>query len=102
MADDAMHFIAENFQEFISDKDMKKKMLTELRPGLFADLLSMKNLMLWDQETGRYLTALEREKQLFFLVLGYVAKDVEARLTHLKMLLKSLKMCLLVKKNIAN
>jgi len=102
MADDAMHFIAENFQEFISDKDMKKKMLTELRPGLFADLLSMKNLMLWDQKTGRYLTALEREKQLFFLVLAYVSQEKQDRIQDLKMILSALRMSLLVSKRVIN
>jgi len=102
MADDAMHFIAENFQEFVSDKDLKKKMLTELRPGLFADLLSMKNLMLWDQKTGKYLTALEREKQLFFLVLAYVSQEKQDRIQDLKMILSALRMSLLVSKRVIN
>ena len=35
--------------------------------------------MLWDKN-GLYLDAVEREKQLFFFVMGYVAHDVEVRI----------------------
>jgi hypothetical protein len=99
MAEDAMTFVAENFQTFLSDEKLKKRLLTELKPVMLADLLAMKNLMLWNTKTGRYLTALEREKQLFFFILAYVAQEKD-RFEDLKMLLSSLKMSLLVSKKI--
>jgi len=101
MAEDAMNFVAENFQTFLSDEKLKKKLLNELKPVILADLLSMKNLMLWNPKTGRYSTALDREKQLFFFILAYCAQEKD-RFEDLKMLLSSLKMSLLASKKIIN
>ena len=33
---------SENFQTFLSDEKLKKKLLNELKPVILADLLSMK------------------------------------------------------------
>ena len=53
--------------------------------------------MLWNG--GLYLAALEREKQLLFFVLAYVAADKTARLPALKTLLLTLRLPLLGKYN---
>ena len=51
--------------------------------------------MLWNKN-GLYTDALEREKQLFFFVMSYVAHDVERRLGELKNILSCLKLPLLI------
>jgi hypothetical protein len=65
-----------------------------------CDILCQKELMLWG-ESGRYLGALEREKQLLFFLLAYVAADKVARLPALKSLLQTLRLALLGKKQLS-
>ncbi len=61
-----------------------------------SDILSQKCVMLWDAKSGGvYLPALEREKQLLFFLLAYVAADKAARLPALRTLLQSLRLPLL-------
>jgi hypothetical protein len=61
-----------------------------------SDILSQKCVMLWEVKSGGvYLPALEREKQLLFFLLAYVAADKAARLPALRTLLQSLRLPLL-------
>ena len=95
VSNNAFTFTANNFQLFLDKDHLKKRIIGELRPADICHLLSQKNLMLWDR-SGLYTDALEREKQLFFFVLSYVAHDVEARLKDLKKILSCLKLPLLI------
>ena len=73
MADMAYDYIASNFQILLKEKKLKERMLSELPAHKLTRILGSRNLMLWD-ENGAYLGAADREKQLLFLVLGYVAQ----------------------------
>ena len=95
VSNNAFTFTANNFQLFLNKEHLKKRLISEVQPGELCHLLSQKNLMLWDK-TGLYTNALEREKQLFFFVMSYVAHDVEARLQDLKKILTCLKLPLLI------
>ena len=95
VSNNAFTFTANNFQLFLDKDHLKKRLITEVRPGELCHLLSQKNLMLWGRN-GLYTEALEREKQLYFFVLSYVAHDVEARLVELKHILTCLKLPLLI------
>lgn len=95
ISNNAFTFVANNFQLFLEQDHLKKRLLSELNVSSLCHLLSQKNLMLWDK-TGIYLTALEREKQLFFFVMGYVAHDNENRLPDLKRILTCLKLPILI------
>ena len=101
VANNAFTFTANNFQLFLDKDHLKKRLITEIKPGLLCHLLSQKYLMLWDK-SGLYLNAVEREKQLFFFVLGYVAHDVENRIDDLKSILHVLKLPLLIHHKILN
>ena len=95
VSNNAFVYTANNFQLFLSKEHLKKRIITEIKPDMLCHLLSQKNLMLWDKH-GLYLDAVEREKQLFFFVMSYVAHDVEARLGDLKSILTCLKLPLLI------
>ena len=95
VADNAFTFTANNFQLFLNKDHLKKRLMSEIKPGILAQLLSQKNLMLWDKN-GVYLDAVEREKQLFFFVMGYISHDLDNRFDDLKTLLMSLRLPLLI------
>jgi len=95
ISNNAFTYAANNFQLIIEKDHLKKRLLSELNPNQLCHLLSQKNLMLWDKN-GIYLDALEREKQLFFFVMGYMAHDCENRLTDLKRILTCLKLPILI------
>ena len=95
VSNNAFSFTANNFQLFLNKEHLKKRIITEVKPGELCHLLSQKNLMLWNKN-GLYTDALEREKQLFFFVMSYVAHDVERRLGELKNILSCLKLPLLI------
>ena len=101
VANNAFAFTANNFQLFLDKEHLKKRLIAEIKPGMLCHLLSQKSLMLWDKH-GLYLDAVEREKQLFFFVMGYVAHDVEARIDDLKSILHVLKLPLLIHHKILN
>jgi len=89
-------YTANNFQLFINDEALKNRLLSELNSSQMCHLLSMKNLMLWDTGTGLYLTAIEREKQIFALVVEYIREKKESRLKDLVKILTCLKLPLLI------
>jgi hypothetical protein len=60
-----------------------------------CDILCQKGLMLWEAGSRQYLAAHEREKQLLFFLLAFVAQDKAARLPQLKSLLQCLRLALL-------
>ena len=95
VSNNAFTFTANNFQLFLNKDHLKKRIITEVKPGELCHLLSQKNLMLWGKN-GLYTDAVEREKQLFFFVMSYVAHDVETRLGELKHILSCLKLPLLI------
>ena len=95
VSNNAFSYTANNFQLFLNKEHLKKRIITEVKPGELCHLLSQKNLMLWNKN-GLYTDALEREKQLFFFVMSYVAHDVERRLGELKNILSCLKLPLLI------
>ena len=95
VANNACAYTANNFQLFLNKEHLKKRIITEVKPGLLCHLLTQKNLMLWDKN-GLYLDAVEREKQIFFFVMGYIAHDIEARMGDLKSILTCLKLPLLI------
>lgn len=101
MEENAYNYITENFQVFMSDEKLKKRVLNEINADKLSNIIARKNLMLWDP-SGRFVPAVEREKKLFFFVLGYVAQNKEDRLPDLKLLVKSLKMSLLVPQKVIN
>ena len=79
VADNAFTYLANNFQLFLDKEHLKKRLISDIKPPFLCHILSQKSLMLWDKD-GLYLDAVEREKQLFFFVMGYVAHDVEVRI----------------------
>ena len=99
VSNNAFAFTANNFQLFLSKEHLKKRLISEIKPDFMCNILGQKNLMLWDKN-GIYLDAVEREKQLFFFVLGYIAHDIEGRLDDLKSLLSSLRLPLLIQAKI--
>jgi len=101
MADMAYDYIASNFQILLKEKKLKERMLSELPAHKLTRILGSRNLMLWD-ENGAYLGAADREKQLLFLVLGYVAQEKESRLPEFKKMMRALKVSLLVVKKLIN
>lgn len=96
ISNNAFTYAANNFQLLLDKEHLKKRLLNELNANRLCHLLSQKNLMLWDKN-GIYLDALEREKQLFFFVMGFVAHDNENRFPDLKRLLTCLKLPILIK-----
>lgn len=95
ISNNAFTYVANNFQLFLDKDYLKKRLISDLNASRLCHLLSQKNLMLWDEE-GIYLDALEREKQLFFFVMGFVAHDTENRLSDLKRILTCLKLPILI------
>ena len=95
VSNNAFAWVANNFQTFLDSEPLKKRMFVELGVGQLSHLLRQRGLMLWDKQ-GLYLPALEREKQLFFFVMAYVAHDKATRLPDLTRLLACLKLPLLV------
>ena len=95
ISNNAFTYAANNFQLLLEKDHLKKRLLNELNASKMCHLLSQKNLMLWDKH-GIYLDALEREKQLFFFVMGFVAHDTENRLADLESLLTCLKLPILI------
>lgn len=96
ISNNAFTYAANNFQLLLDKEHLKKRLLNELNANRLCHLLSQKNLMLWDKN-GIYLDALEREKQLFFFVMGFIAHDNENRFPDLKRLLTCLKLPILIK-----
>ena len=101
VADNAFTFTANNFQLFLNKDHLKKRIISEIKPGLLGHLLNQKNLMLWDKD-GVYLDAVEREKQLFFFLLSYISHDLDNRFDHFKPILMSLRLPLLIHHKILN
>eukprot|EP00092_Neocalanus_flemingeri_P012008 GFUD01012945.1.p1 GENE.GFUD01012945.1~~GFUD01012945.1.p1 ORF type:complete len:926 (+),score=278.03 GFUD01012945.1:158-2935(+) len=95
ISNNAFTYVANHFQLFLEKDHLKKRLLSELNASKLCHLLSQKNMMLWDKN-GIYLDALEREKQLFFFVMGFVAHDNKNRLPDLKRILTCLKLPILV------
>ena len=95
VSNNAFAWVANNFQTFLDSEPLKRRMFGELGVGQLSHLLRQRGLMLWDK-LGLYLPALEREKQLFFFVMAYVAHDKATRLPDLARLLACLKLPLLV------
>ena len=99
VSNNAFAWVANNFQTFLDSEPLKKRMFVELGVGQLSHLLRQRGLMLWDKQ-GLYLPALEREKQLFFFVMAYVAHDKVTRLPDLSRLLACLKLPLLVESKV--
>jgi len=99
ISNNAFTYAANNFQLLLEKDHLKKRLLNELNASKMCHLLSQKNLMLWDKN-GIYLDALEREKQLFFFVMGFVAHDIENRLADLESILTCLKLPILIHANV--
>jgi len=102
VSNNAFTFVGQNFQTFLDSEHLKKRLINELGVGQICHLLSQKSLMLWDKKSGLYLPALEREKQLFFFVMSYVAHDKAARLPDLDRLLTCLKLPVLAVGKVLN
>ena len=94
IANSAFLYVANNFQTFLNSEPLKKRVLEDLGPGQVCHILRQKGLMLWDKD-NLYLAAMEREKQLFFFVMSYVAADKASRLADLPRLLACLRLPLL-------
>ena len=99
VSNNAFAWVANNFQTFLDSEPLKKRMFVELGVGQLSHLLRQRGLMLWDKQ-GLYLPALEREKQLFFFAMAYVAHDKATRLPDLARLLACLKLPLLVESKV--
>lgn len=94
MANNAFKYIGENFQVFLDDAELKKRLLTEMNVDTIINLLQQKYLMLW-HPNGIYLDGIERETKLFDFLMEYVSHDKEVRLPELSRLLKALKLPIL-------